>query len=76
MTARKSGCRKTARKPARQTFGERVDAAVAETTTRAFAWLGRSLIGLVAKILWPIRLWPAARRRPAVRTTCLESPAR
>lgn len=57
MTARKSARRKTTRRPAPQSFGERVDAAVAETTTRAFAWIGRSLIDLGAMILWPIRLW-------------------
>ena len=56
MNTRKSARRKTTRKPARQTFGERVDAAVAETTARGFAWLGRSLIGIVALILWPIRI--------------------
>lgn len=57
MTARKSARRKTTRKPAPQSFGEQVDAAVAGTTARGFAWLGRSLVGLVALILWPIRLW-------------------
>lgn len=57
MTARKPARRKTTRKPTPQTFGERVDAAVAETTAWGFAWIGRSLIGLVAMILWPVRLW-------------------
>ncbi|SPH23921.1 hypothetical protein DEA8626_02998 [Defluviimonas aquaemixtae] len=57
MTARKSARRKTTRKPAPQSFGERVDAAVVETTTRAFAWLGCSLVGIFAMILWPVRLW-------------------
>ncbi|MBM1311930.1 hypothetical protein JQT66_16950 [Sulfitobacter mediterraneus] len=57
MTVRKPARRKTTRRTAPQTLGERVDAAVAETTARGFVWLGRSLIGLVAMILWPIRLW-------------------
>ena len=56
MTARKSDHRKNTRNTAHQTFGKRVDGAVAETTTRAFAWIGRSLISLVALILWPVRL--------------------